>query len=73
MSRRNNGYTTVRQARLNARKSGGTHGGGKRTVYFTIGGRGTKHDQGERCGYTEFWNPRKGRPSKRYVDRRKIN
>jgi hypothetical protein len=67
MSRRSNGYTTVRQEKLNKRKSGSNPSTGKKAIYFTTGGRGTKMDQGERSGGNSFWNAGRCKPSLRYA------
>lgn len=39
-------------------------GGGKRKIYNSIGGKGTKTDQGKKCGPS--WNPGRSLPSKKF-------
>ena len=72
MTRRDNGYTTVAQVKKNQQsKNGATVNSGRRAPYFTIGGRGTKLDQGKKTGGHSFWNPGRSLPSLRYINKSK--
>jgi hypothetical protein len=67
MARKESGYTTVAGVKRNQQnKNGSSPNPGKRGIYFTVGGRGTKFEQGHKTGGNTFWNPGRSMPSLRY-------
>lgn len=67
MSNRTNRYITIRQVKAKKNNSGSSPNMGKKAIYFTIGGRGLKFDQGKRSGGKNFWNPGTTKPSLVYT------
>lgn len=57
-------YIKVRDAKKRIKRNVSSVATGKKAVYYTTGGKGTKLDQGIRCA--SAWNPGKVLPSKRY-------